>query len=219
MSTRIRPLEAARGIAAVLVVLYHATQFVEMTGASPLGGVFHFGFAGVDFFFVLSGFVIAHVHGKDIGNPAALGHYAWRRFARVFPPYWAATLIVLPLALFIPDFRSGTPWTAAYLLHTFFLLPMAGFPLIPPGWTLALELFFYCLFALLIVNRRLGAGVIALWALAIVALRVSGGEPPVWLNLFCLEFLLGVGVALLRIRVGVIGLGVGRGIFRLWPHR
>ncbi len=181
MSTRIRPLEAARGIAAVLVVLYHATQFVEMTGASPLGGVFHFGFAGVDFFFVLSGFVIAHVHGKDIGHPAALGHYAWRRFARVFPPYWTATLIVLPLALFIP-ISAPAPLTAAYLLHTFFLLPMAGFPLIPPGWTLALELFFYCLFALLIVNRRLGAGVIALWALAIVALRVSGGEPPVWLT-------------------------------------
>ncbi|NBQ54213.1 MAG: acyltransferase, partial [Proteobacteria bacterium] len=43
---------------------------------------------GVDFFFVLSGFIILHAHMDDIGRPARLGRYLWRRAVRVYPIYW-----------------------------------------------------------------------------------------------------------------------------------
>jgi len=62
--------------------------------------VAQFGHAGVDFFFVLSGFIIFFVHGKDIGKPSRLPHYVWRRFIRIYPVYWAVTLISIVLAFF-----------------------------------------------------------------------------------------------------------------------
>ena len=43
---------------------------------------------GVNFFFVPSGFIIFFAHAKDVGRPARIGTYLWRRFARVYPTYW-----------------------------------------------------------------------------------------------------------------------------------
>ena len=64
-------VQAARGIAALFVVLYHTGRMLSLeqyVGRDPWGGLFHFGHAGVDFFFVLSGFIIYYVHHKDIGT-------------------------------------------------------------------------------------------------------------------------------------------------------
>jgi peptidoglycan/LPS O-acetylase OafA/YrhL len=54
---RLEGVEAGRGVAALLVVLYHAALHVEgnVPGSAVLWGLPHFGHAGVDFFFVLSG--------------------------------------------------------------------------------------------------------------------------------------------------------------------
>src|SRR3984885_1419086 len=84
---RLEGVEAGRGVAALLVVLYHAALHVEgdVPGSAVLWGLPHFGHAGVDFFFVLSGFIISFVHRKDVGRPDRLGHYLERRFTRVFP--------------------------------------------------------------------------------------------------------------------------------------
>jgi len=66
-------IEAARGVAACMVVFYHAARHIQQdTGASVLWGMSQFGHAGVDFFFVLSGFIIYWVHSKDIGQCFAL---------------------------------------------------------------------------------------------------------------------------------------------------
>src|SRR5580692_2096905 len=110
--TRMRPdgqggrllgIQLARGAAAVLVVLYHAGRGLALPqylGHVPLGGLFNFGHAGIDFFFVLSGFIIFTVHHGDIGRPSALPRYVWRRLARIYPIYWVVTAIVIALALF-----------------------------------------------------------------------------------------------------------------------
>jgi peptidoglycan/LPS O-acetylase OafA/YrhL len=61
--------------------------------------VFQFGHAGVDLFFVISGFIITYVHYDDIGTPSRLGRYAARRFQRIYPLYWLATLVTLILGV------------------------------------------------------------------------------------------------------------------------
>lgn len=68
---RLSSIESARGIAAFMVVLFHTTGIMNLPkyfSVMPLGGVFGFGHAGVDFFFVLSGFIILFIHYDDIGK-------------------------------------------------------------------------------------------------------------------------------------------------------
>ncbi len=72
---RLSGVQAARGVAALMVVLYHATRALSLPqylGYIPFDNAFGFGHAGVDFFFVLSGFIIMHAHAADIGKPERL---------------------------------------------------------------------------------------------------------------------------------------------------
>jgi len=74
-STGVHPDTIARGVAALTVVLYHATRGLSLPqylGYIPFGNSLGFGHAGVDFFFVLSGFIIMHAHTADIGRPERL---------------------------------------------------------------------------------------------------------------------------------------------------
>ena len=93
-------IDACRGIAATAVVLYHTARHFDKNYALPaLKGVFQFGHAGVDLFFVLSGFIILFVHFDDIGRPQRIQRYVERRLTRVLPAYWVAVAITIGLSL------------------------------------------------------------------------------------------------------------------------
>ncbi len=192
-------VEAGRGVAAVLVVLYHAALHIEAhVGGRIAYGIAHFGHAGVDFFFVLSGFIISFVHHRDIGKPRRLAHYAQRRFTRVFPFYWIVFAYYLAdQALF---HRNELP-SGAGVIFNFLLLPQAHDPIVGGAWTLVFEVLFYMVIAVAICSRNLGAVLLGAWAL-IIALGFSGHEWGAGISLmhalsspFCLEFFLGIGAA------------------------
>src|SRR3954463_5354085 len=87
--TRFLGLELGRGIAAIMVALSHAVGLVaepRWFGAVGFGGHLANLNVGVDFFFVLSGFIVTFVHWGDIGRRDRLANYARQRFTRVFPP-------------------------------------------------------------------------------------------------------------------------------------
>src|SRR5579872_2146684 len=99
-SVRLTSIEAGRGIAASLVVLYHAARHIDENYGLPwLRALFQFGHAGVDFFFVISGFIILFVHYDDLGQPGRLGRYVERRFTRLMPTYWVALALTLAMVL------------------------------------------------------------------------------------------------------------------------
>lgn len=172
-------VEALRGLAALLVVLSHATGLLvgpKDFAAPPLGGVFTFGFAGVDFFFVLSGFIIQHVHARDIGRPAALGIYGWRRFSRIYPIYWSVMVLYLVLLTVSPS-RELYERDPVSVVTSLLLLPHPDHdPILGVAWTLEHEVLFYALFALLIASRRIGRAVLGAW-LALILLHWSTGWP------------------------------------------
>jgi len=156
-------IQAARGIAALLVVLFHAERALTLpqyVGHPPWGGITRFGHAGVDFFFVLSGFIIYYVHRGDLGHPDALPRYAARRASRIYPPYWAMTAILLILGIAAHGLdRLPGPAT---LLQSLLLTPGDHDLILGVAWTLVRELAFYVLFGLAILDRRLAAaGVLA----------------------------------------------------------
>lgn len=127
---------------------------------------------GVDFFFVLSGFIIAFAHDSDIDRPDRLRNYLMRRFVRLFPVYWVYVGIFC--VLLATGFGTGAtlPDTAGHWISTVFLIRLDSFVFpIAPAWTLVHEIAFYLVFALFIVSRRLGMAAFTIWMLACLLLR------------------------------------------------
>lgn len=151
---RFASLHAGRGIAAMLVMMYHATILAHDKFASEfLGGWFWMGNAGVDFFFVLSGFVIYTTHADDLGRPERAPRYLRKRFVRVFPPYWVATMMVLPVYFLAPWLGQGDERSPGVIVGSLLLIPMDRPPILVVAWSLIQELLFYGVFAGLIVTR------------------------------------------------------------------
>ena len=206
-------IEAGRGIAAIGVVLCHVALILTKTSdAQTSVGVFQIGRAGVDFFFVLSGFIIAYAHREDIGCPARLGHYLSRRLFRIMPTYWIALALTLML--------GGYTLPAFDMARAALLLPSShGLPVIV-AWTLQYELVFYVAFSFLIVCKKLGVSVLVLWLVWILASLWGQNSP--WVPQFLfgplnIEFFLGMGAAYLLRKHTVLAprlvLLIGFGLF------
>lgn len=109
MATNIRSLTALRGLAALTVLAYHSagrifgdTEHVPL----PLGH----GYLAVDLFFLLSGFVLMHVHEQEFSNGvtwSSFGQFLRARFARTYPLYITILVMLLPLYGTRPEY-SGT---------------------------------------------------------------------------------------------------------------
>ncbi len=197
-------IQAGRGVAALLVVFFHAGRMLSLpqyVGHVPWGNGFRFGHAGVDFFFVLSGFIITYVLRHDVGNLARLPRYAWRRLTRIYPIYWVVTAAVIVLTLFSRD--AAERLQTWQIVASFLLLPHAQEPLVGVAWTLEHEMLFYLAFALAIIWRPLGILMIYVCVLTTIAGRLgflSGDLLGFFDSPYHLEFLMGIASALIVVR-------------------
>ncbi|CAN5151332.1 acyltransferase [soil metagenome] len=147
---RLDGLQALRGFAAAYVVLFHLVPIMEL-GAS-LAWLKTFasgGMAGVHLFFVLSGFVMWHTTHDKAGTAAA-GRFVLKRFARIYLSYWPWLLITSFLFLLMaPQVLAGR-----HFFNETTLFPGGRPFLISVAWTLTYELYFYALFAGLVLVGR-----------------------------------------------------------------
>ncbi len=177
-------VELGRGLAALMVAMVHASAMMKETqysGKIFMKDWFYAGFLGVDFFFVLSGFIILYVHFNDIARPDRAMRYGWRRLTRIFPTYWLILSLALVVNLAIQSDKA--PVSGLWLMQQFSLAPGAE-PWLGPAWTLRFELLFYTLFSVLLFNRKLGLAVLAGWFLIIsyVSLNVDSFFPDEFRN-------------------------------------
>ncbi|SLN53649.1 Acyltransferase family protein [Roseivivax jejudonensis] len=190
-------LQYLRGLAALMVVVHHVVKAREGF-FSPLAGS-DFGRAGVLIFFVLSGFIIAHVSSAD--RPAA---FALRRVVRVVPLYWVLTLVFFAIQVRHDPSLAVLAERAPELLASLFFVPHMHetadriWPILVPGWTLNYEMFFFALFlAGLVVGRprRVVPALIA--ALVIAGLALPGSDPRwvTWTSPLLLLFVVGIALA------------------------
>jgi len=162
------------------------------------------GAAGVDLFFVISGFVMVHAAGDLATVRGAPRNFLLRRLARIVPLYWATTTILCAYFL-VSGMQDVT--TLPRLLASFFFLPVDGaYPIHGLGWTLNYEMLFYVLFAgaLLFPLRIAVTGLTVLFVAAVVAGRTSPLPPLLsfWFQPIILEFCFGMLIALVH-RAGV----------------
>jgi peptidoglycan/LPS O-acetylase OafA/YrhL len=144
-------LQGLRGIAVLSVVLYHCHP--RLTGTWIYGASL-WGWAGVNLFFVLSGFLITSILLEARGKPRYFRNFYGRRALRIWPVY----LLVLAVCyLNAPWFIGPTVWDAvrtapwwAYLLFLQNLFHLTLPPAIGPTWSLAIEEQYYFLWAPLV---------------------------------------------------------------------
>lgn len=183
------------------VVVFHANASASQFGAPQLSWL-TFAEHGVDFFFVLSGFIIFTAHGHEIGLPGAARTYLLKRAIRLVPPLWIVVLGWSALR-----WLAGVPPEPAEVLRSLFLWPSLETTVPAVVWTLRHEVLFYLVFLLILVRPRLGFGVLLIWGTgASVQLALSAVGRPVtglasfFLSSFTLDFMLGMGVAMLHSR-------------------
>jgi exopolysaccharide production protein ExoZ len=189
---KIENIQALRGVAVILVVLAHVGLYEQrfFDGFAYLDVFTIVGGAGVDLFFVISGFVMMSISRGRFQTKNASQAFLLRRVARIYPLYWCFTLLYLPILLFHPEMMNRPGGAVGIsILRSFFLFPDNQAPLVGQGWTLVHEMYFYLVFAVaLFFPERAKLRFLALWSVLIVLCRLvlarSGtlGEFPV-LNL------------------------------------
>jgi peptidoglycan/LPS O-acetylase OafA/YrhL len=202
-SGKLETLQDLRGIAAMIVLLFHASGlFKAYLNQTYAFGIFKQGYVGVDLFFVLSGFIITYIHMRDIGNPEKFKQFVFKRFMRIYPVCWAVLLPIAIAFMLIPSFGSENNITIDALLKSFLLFPQENH-LITVLWSLCNELTFYLIFSILIhFKPKIAYTALTLWILgtALVSFNI------VQIDIFALksifspmnfEFLIGCVVAYL----------------------
>jgi peptidoglycan/LPS O-acetylase OafA/YrhL len=204
-------VQVLRGLAALAVAVLHARHdaTARAGGAGPL--LDRLGdlpwAAGVDVFFVISGFIMVHAARPLFGAQGARRTFLARRVARIVPLYWAVTSLYLALALLAPGLLNSEvlePWPvlASYLFIPFERPDGLVQPLYSLGWTLNYEMFFYGLFALFIAlpeRRAILALAASLLGLILAGRLLALPEPfAFWTAPILLEFAFGLALGMLR---------------------
>lgn len=150
--TKLHHLQALRGIAANLVVLDHIfSTLIRYGQISPRfqGVAWHFGEVGVGIFFVISGFIMAYTSHGEGGKAGAPYLFLEKRFIRVVPLYWLATLLAFAMLFVIHKPESvGNLLQSLLFIPYYSGIPPEMRPVLGQGWTINYEIFFYAVFAI-----------------------------------------------------------------------
>ncbi len=170
-------LDGLRGVAAIMIVIRHAPPFLWQNLTGPTG-VFWESYLAVDFFFALSGFVLAHAYGVRLEHGMTVRRFFMVRMVRLYPLYLLACAIgIVFVAGRLVAGKTGLPAAAPDVISALLFLPNPTspsmlFPLNSPAWSLFDEIAANLVFAVTarhLTTRRLAAFV----AVAAVALGVS----------------------------------------------
>jgi len=175
----IAPIQALRGIAASMVVLWHASRYLAPNGAGRVAEFLQPGAVmGVDLFFLISGFIMVHTTRDSDGSPGYVAGFLVKRATRIWPVW------IVALAVFLASQMDATfltdPARRVWLARSLVFLPTAGVsadvppifgaPVLGVGWTLNYEMYFYAFFALSMLFGRWRWAVFFAWVVATVLL-------------------------------------------------
>lgn len=210
-SERFNGLQYLRGLAALMITFQHVLNEVKILAKNDsIYNAYNFfpWMAGVDLFFVISGFVMVYSSRNLFEDRGAWHIFLRKRIARIVPLYWLATTLFIAMLYIVPSAFRTVP-DLQQILASYIFFPMVGEenniqPVLKLGWTLNYEMFFYILFAcILAFHWRLGLLILA----CVMLLFVGVGELfslntafTFWTRPILLEFLGGVGIGCLWLK-------------------
>jgi peptidoglycan/LPS O-acetylase OafA/YrhL len=202
-------LQIFRGIAAIMVVVHHSVgslKYYHRLDNSFINIVGALGKYGVDFFFVLSGFIISYSSYFKVKQSNAFKNYVINRVLRIYIPYLPIGIFMLILYSILPSFSSVQ--RPISVLTSLTLFP-SGSPALSVAWTLTFEIIFYILFSIIFFSRKLWNYFIVFWIISILVFNLYfipkqniAFNPVVRtiFSLYNLEFLLGYFLSLLILK-------------------
>ena len=174
-------LDGLRGIAILLVIVHHAALPGAELSHPVASEILHLGFAGVDLFFVLSGFLITGILIDARGGEGYYRSFYGRRLLRIAPAYYlflAITWLVLPLLTADPSFAPPPEVRADGAVHAVYgsnlLFAWSGDVRWRPAchlWSLSIEEQFYLVWPLLVA--ALSPRALARLCLAMIAAALA----------------------------------------------
>jgi exopolysaccharide production protein ExoZ len=213
LPNQILPVQMLRAVAALMVVVHHAQHEAGFLAAAAGQG-----FAGVDIFFVISGFIMVHASGRLYGRTDAAATFLKRRLWRIVPLYWLVTTLFLGVVLLKADALNSLPrgWGEIVASYLFWPVTRADGGILPVfslGWTLNYEMLFYVLFAACLLLRRGRLVTVACVGLCLGLLVLAARHFPMpmplawWGHPIVLEFAAGMAIGLAH--AGNVRLGSG----------
>ena len=201
---RLNSIQALRFFAAFLVVITHISYQINERLFGKYGIANDFwvsGQSGVDVFFVISGFVM--VYTTNVGKPHDWIKFAIRRLIRIVPLYWLATVLKILLVFVFANQVMHSENNLSHIVASFAFLPhlnLSGkyLPVVPAGWTLNYEMFYYFIFtvALFLKFRPLAFCSITFILLVLCGkLFDIGGSAGYYCDAIIFEFIIGMLIA------------------------
>ncbi|TDX66919.1 peptidoglycan/LPS O-acetylase OafA/YrhL [Methylosinus sp. sav-2] len=204
-TAEIRAVQYLRAAAAILVVFIHTGVYTEQFyWPTPRA----FGAGGVDLFFVISGFIMMVVTTE---RPIAPRAFLARRIIRVAPLYWIFTLAILAVCVAWPTAMLHNLVTFDHVALSLLFIPHFNplesnyTPFFKLGWTLNYEIYFYLVFAALLVipSPRLRLAILAGFFSLATAFYLAFLPSDPFLHIYCnpmaLEFVIGAAVGYLYV--------------------
>lgn len=203
---KINSLQMLRAFAVILIIFIHLTNFILIPRFAAYSAFWSF-FSlsqwpaiGVDLFFVISGFIMTVVTPQYIEN-GNWREFLLKRAIRIIPLYYLVSLYI-----FITGLRHGYVADSATILKSILFLPLFDkqifvFPLVPVGWSLSYEIYFYLLITVFLIFRKNVYNNLLIIIAVLAVIGVVFNPPQPLLKFFTspllLEFAYGIIVGLL----------------------
>jgi len=161
LAGHLAPLDGVRGLAILMVLLYHFVAQSTITSRleATVNWVLGFGFLGVDLFFVLSGFLITGILYDSRTDPNFFRNFYMRRVLRIFPLYYLVLAVVFIIIPQVPPLRGSEiaglrehqAWAWLYAVNVYLSIKgMWALSYIRHFWSLAVEEHFYLVWPLVV---------------------------------------------------------------------
>lgn len=154
-SKRLSLIHASRSIVPLLIVIIHVSQFSNRFFEYNFLGLANIPYSGgVDFFFVLSGFMIYYVYHRSLGNREKALPFLKNRLIRIYPTYWVVLTLLLPIYFIFPQFGRGYETNFWVIIKSYLLVPQDHSPILSAAWSLVYTVLFYLIFSVFIVLKK-----------------------------------------------------------------
>ncbi|MEK8132507.1 acyltransferase [Paenibacillus filicis] len=174
-TNQLAPIQSARGVAVLLVALFHTSQMGERYYQYNFLGVSGLGKSGAyTFFFVLTGYLMYTIyHGRFTRHEEA-GRFLLKRFIRIYPLYWLLMFVLTPVYFLFPSFGLGHERQPGVILKSMLLWPQGVPPVMGVAWSLSYVVFFYLVFSLFFVLKEKSAAALFSSWFTVILLNAFG---------------------------------------------
>lgn len=195
-------IQVSRAIAILFVLIGHVNELFYRSFSYDLLNISEWGrTGGVDFFFVVSGFMIYYLYSKNRGDARKAKFFLVKRLVRIFPLYWLTLVLALCVVQFFPSLTSEDSLTIVAFVQNVTL--MTEHPLLDVTWSLSFILFFYLLFACYLYRPTIMKHFISAWLLVIIISQFIDHRILFLLSYHHLEIALGCLAAYLILTVKI----------------